>query len=77
MRGIMCAEEDYSEIEIGRLDEAEYETANRRFEAFLQREREELELLERDFAEELEQLLNLIRKNRTDPAADPTGWPDL
>lgn len=77
MRGIMSAEEDYNEIEIGRFDEAEYEIANRRFEAFLQREREEQELLECEFAKEIEQLLKLIRKNRTDPAADPPGWPDL
>ena len=73
----MSAEEDYNEIEIRRFDEAEYETANRRFEAFLRREREDQELLEREFAEEIEQLLKLIRKNRTDLAADPPGWPDL
>jgi len=73
----MSADADYNEIEIGRFDEAEYEIANRRFEAFLRREREEQELLEREFAEELERLLKIIRRNRTDPAADPPGWPDL
>jgi hypothetical protein len=73
----MSADADYDEIEIGRFDEAEYEIANRRFEAFLRRERDEQELLEREFAKELERLLKIIRKNRTDPAADPPGWPDL
>jgi hypothetical protein len=73
----MSAEEDYDEIEIGPFHEAEYEDTNRQFEAFLERERREQELLEREFDEKLEQLLKLIRKNRTDPATGPPGWPDL
>jgi hypothetical protein len=73
----MSEELDYDEIEIGPFDEAEYEDANRQFETFLERDREEREMLEREFDEKLEQLLKLIKKNRTDPTADPPGWPDL
>jgi hypothetical protein len=73
----MSEESDYDEIEIGPFDEVEYEDANRQFEAFLERENGERELLEREFDEKLEQLLKLIRKNKTDPDGDPPGWPDL
>lgn len=54
-------EAEFSEIEIGRLTEAEYELANLRHEMFLEKERAERERLEREFEEELEQLLETIR----------------
>ncbi len=68
---------DYSEIEIGRMTDLEYTLAERRFEAFLHREREEQKTFEREFAQELEQLLATLRKNKTDSDADPPGWPDF
>jgi hypothetical protein len=71
-------ESDFDEIEIGRLTEAEYEAANLRHELFLVREREELEVLEREFDEELSQLFGMTRADevgREQP--DPPGWPGL
>lgn len=71
-------EPDFDEIEIGRLTEAEYEAANLRHELFLAREREEIEVLEREFDEELRQLFSLTRADevgREQP--DPPGWPGL
>ncbi|MBS1789660.1 MAG: hypothetical protein JST85_18190 [Acidobacteria bacterium] len=71
-------EPDFDEIEIGRLTEAEYEAANLRHELFLVREREELEVLEREFDEELSQLFSMTRADdvgRNQP--DPPGWPGL
>jgi hypothetical protein len=71
-------EPDFDEIEIGRLTEAEYEAANLRHELFLAREREEMEVLEREFDEELRQLFSLTRADevgREQP--DPPGWPGL
>jgi len=71
-------EPDFDEIEIGRLTEAEYEAANLHHELFLAREREEMEVLEREFDEELRQLFSLIRADevgRDQP--DPPGWPGL
>lgn len=54
-------EAEFNEIEIGRLTEAEYELANLRHEIFLEKERAEREMLNREFEEELEQLLKTIR----------------
>ncbi|MGE0133458.1 MAG: hypothetical protein AB7U82_35730 [Blastocatellales bacterium] len=69
-------EPDFDEIEIGRLTEAEYEAANLRHELFLVRELEEMEVLEREFDEELSQLFSMTRADdvgRNQP--DPPGWP--
>lgn len=71
-------EPEFDEIEIGRLTEAEYEAANLRHELFLVREREEMEILEREFEQELSQLFSLTRADevgREQP--DPPGWPGL
>ena len=71
-------EPEFDEIEIGRLTEAEYEAANLRHELFLVREREEAEILEREFEQELSQLFSLTRADevgREQP--DPPGWPGL
>ena len=68
---------EYNEIEIGRMTEGEYERANQSFQAFLEREQEERGQLEREFADELEQLFAMLRKNRADPNADPSGWPEF
>lgn len=71
-------EPDFEEIEIGRLTEAEYEVANLRHELFLAHEREELEVLEREFDEELSQLFSMTKADdvgRNQP--DPPGWPGL
>ena len=54
-------EPDFTEIEIGRLTDAEYEMANLRHEMFLKKERAERETLDREFEQELEQLLKTIR----------------
>jgi hypothetical protein len=69
-------EPEFDEIEIGRLTEAEYEAANLRHELFLVREREETEILEREFEQELSQLFSLTKADevgREQP--DPPGWP--
>lgn len=71
------ADDDYTEIEIGRMTDGGYELANQRFQAFLEQEKEEHGRLEREFADELEQLFAMLRKNRADPNADPPGWPDF
>lgn len=71
-------EPEFDEIEIGRLTEAEYEAANLRHELFLVREREETEILEREFEQELSQLFSLTKADevgREQP--DPPGWPGL
>lgn len=71
-------EPGFDEIEIERLTEAEYEAANLRHELFLVREREELEVLEREFDEELSQLFSMTWADdvgRNQP--DPPGWPGL
>ncbi len=71
-------EPEFDEIEIGRLTEAEYEAANLRHELFLVREREETEILEREFEQELSQLFSLTKTDevgREQP--DPLGWPGL
>jgi hypothetical protein len=73
----LFAGDEYNEIEIGRMTEGEYERANQSFQAFLEQEQEERGLLEREFADELEQLFAMLRKNRADPNADPPGWPDF
>lgn len=71
-------EADFSEIEIGRLTEAEYELANLRHELFLERERAERETLDREFEEELDQLLKTIRPGDAETASsDPPDWPGL
>jgi hypothetical protein len=54
-------EPDFTEIEIGRLTDAEYEIANLRHEMFIEKERAEREALDREFQEELEQLLKTIK----------------
>ncbi len=69
---------EFDEIEIGRLTESEYEAANLRHELFLVREREEAEILEREFEQELSQLFSLTTADevgREQP--DPPGWPGL
>ena len=71
-------EPDFDEIEIGRLTESEYEAATLRHELFLVREREEMEILEREFEQELSQMFSLTRADevgREQP--DPPGWPGL
>lgn len=68
----------FSEIEIGRLTQAEYEFANLRQELFHDKERAERETLEREFEEELGQLLNTIHAGDAETAtSDPPGWPGL
>lgn len=54
-------EPDYTEIEIGQLNDAEYEMANLRHEAFLEKERAEREALDQEFEEELKQLFATIK----------------
>src|SRR5690349_21387898 len=68
---------DYSEIEIGRMTDLDYALAKKRFEAFLRQEREGQKKLECEFAQELDQLLATLRRNRVDPNTDPPGWPDF
>lgn len=66
---------EFDEIEIGRLSETEYEADNLRHELFLACEREEIEVLEREFEEELSQLFSLSHLDevvRKQP--DPPGW---
>ena len=71
-------EADFSEIEIGWLTQAEYEFANLRHELFLEKERAELEMLDREFEEELGQLMKIIRTEDVKTAkSDPPGWPGL
>jgi hypothetical protein len=71
-------EPDFTEIEIGRLTDAEYEMANLRHEIFLEEERAERETLDREFEEELEQLLETIKAEDGQTAeSDPPGWPGL
>ena len=71
-------EADFSEIEIGRLTQAEYEFANLRHELFLEKERAERETLDREFEEELGQLLKTISAGDAEIATtDPPGWPGL
>lgn len=69
---------EFDEIEIGRLSEVEYEAANLCHELFLACEREEIEVLEREFEEELSQLFSLSHLDevgRKQP--DPSGRPEL
>lgn len=69
-------EADFTEVEIGRLTEAEYELANLRHEQFLERERAERERLDREFEEELESLWKTIGADGKDaPPNGPLGWP--
>lgn len=69
---------DFNDIEIGRLTQAEYEFANLQHELFLEKERAERETLDREFEEELGQLLKTIRAVDTDTnTIDPSGWPGL
>jgi len=71
-------EPEFTEAEIGRLTDAEYETANLRHEIFLEEERAERETLDREFEEELEQLLKTIKVEDGQTAeSDPPGWPGL
>jgi hypothetical protein len=71
-------EADFSEIELGRLTQAEYEFANLRHELFLEREHAEREILDREFEEELGQLLKTISAGDAETAtSDPPGWPGL
>jgi hypothetical protein len=69
--------DEYTEIEIGRMTDGEYELADQRFQAFLEREQEERGRLEREFADELDQLFAMLGKNRDAPNADPPGWPEF
>ncbi len=67
---------EYSEVEIGRLTEAEYELANLEHELFLEQERADQKRLDRDFELELDQLIKTIRTDEDKaPADDPPGWP--
>lgn len=69
---------EYSEVEIGRLTETEYELANLEHELFLEQERVDRERLDRDFELELDQLIKTIRADEDKASADdPTGWPEL
>jgi len=71
-------EPDFTDVEIGRLIDAEYEMANLRHEIFLEEERAERETLDREFEEELEQLLKTIKVEDSQTAeSDPPGWPGL
>ena len=71
-------EADFSEIEIGRLTQAEYEFANLQHELFLEKERADQETLDREFEEELGQLLKTISAGDAETAtSDPPGWPGL
>jgi len=72
-----CCGNDYSEIEIGRMTDLDYALAQKRFEAFLRQEREGQKKLEFEFAQELDELLATLRRNRVDPNTDPPGWPDF
>lgn len=62
-------EPDFTEVEIGHLTDAEYEMANLRHEKFLEEERAEREALDREFEEELEQLLKTSRTGDGQTAA--------
>ncbi|MCI0662968.1 MAG: hypothetical protein L0220_18015 [Acidobacteria bacterium] len=71
-------EPDFTEIEIGRLTDAEYEMANLRHEIFLEEERAGRGTLDRQFEEELEQLLKTIKaEDGQTIESDPPGWPGL
>lgn len=71
-------EADFSEVEIGRLTQAEYEFANLRHELFLEKERADREMLDQEFDEELGQLLMTISAGDAKTAtSDPPGWPGL
>lgn len=71
-------EVDFTEAEIGRLTEAEYELANLRHEQFLEQERVERERLDREFEKELEALWKTIGADGKEaPAGDPPGWPNF
>jgi len=71
-------EPDFTETEVGRLTDAEYEMANLRHEIFLEEERAEQETLDRGFEEELGQLLKTIKaEDGQTVESDPPGWPGL
>jgi hypothetical protein len=71
-------EADFREVEIGRLSEAEYELANLQHQTFLEKERIERERLDREFEDELNQLLKTLKSEDDDTAkGDPPGWPGL
>ena len=73
-----CEEPEYSEVEIGRLTEAEYELANLENELFLEQERADREPLDREFEQELDRLIKTIRADEDKASADdPPGWPGL
>lgn len=78
LEGLPAFAPEFNEVEIGRLTEAEYETANLRHELFLEREREEMETLEQELDEELSQLFSLTQADGVDhDQPDPPGWPGL
>jgi hypothetical protein len=64
---------DFTDVEIGAVDTAEYDRAILRLEAFISGELEQNELLERELDDELNQLLLTLRKGKP----DPPGWPDF
>lgn len=73
---------DYSEDEIGRLTEIEYETANLLHEIAQEREHAEQAELVRSFEEELERLFATIKPGEPDADGEsvpvnPPGWPAL
>ena len=74
--------EEFDEIEVRPMSADEYEAAELEHEAFLSRERAEHEELARDLEEELDALIETIKRGEpqnADEAAqpDPLGWPDL
>jgi hypothetical protein len=69
-------EADFTEVEIGRFADAEEDLACLRHEQFLEREHAERERLDREFAEELDELWKTIEADGKDaPTNDPPGWP--
>jgi hypothetical protein len=64
---------DFNDVEIGAIDDAEYDLANLRLKALIAGERKQNEILERELDDELNQLILTLRKEKP----DPPGWPDF
>ena len=74
--------EEFDEIEVRPMTEEDYEAAELEHEAFLARERAEREELALSFEEELDVLIETIKRGEPQSTAeaaqpDPPGWPDL
>ena len=74
--------EEFDEIEVRPMSAEEYEAAELEHEAFLTRERAEHEELAHGLEEELDALIETIKRGEPQSSAeaarpDPPGWPDL